>query len=117
LKVAGLLGIGDGFTLITGFLLEIGFFWPTTSGGVGVGVSSTRISGGVFGTMESDIGPLASISCALVAGTRLKGFAGLRRDEAFGGDEAESGGMFALWEGEPWSDWGDVVILPNGVFP
>jgi hypothetical protein len=61
LKEAGLLGVGGGgFTLIAGFFLEIGFRgWPTPSGGVGVGILSTRISGGAFGTVESGIGPLA----------------------------------------------------------
>ena len=58
-----------------------------------------------------------------VAGTRVEGFAELRHDEPFGDDETEAGlraesdGIFGLWEGEPWSDWGDMVIHPNEVFP
>ena len=127
MKEAGLVGVEvgrDGVTLIAGFLLKIGFFWSTPSGGGGVGISSTRISGGALGTIESDIGPLAGISCARIAATWVEGFAGIRLDEAFGGDNgteaglgAGLGGMFALWEGEPQSDWGDVAILPNAVFP
>lgn len=108
---AGLLGAAtrDGFTLISGFLLEIGFGgWPTPSDGVGVGILSTRISGGAFGTVESGIGPLAGISCALVAKTRVEGSAGPRLAERFAGTErgirAGSGGMFALWKGEPWGN-------------
>ena len=110
--------------MIAGFLLEIGFFLSTPSGGVGVGISSTRIPGGAFGTRESDIDPSGRISCVRIAATWVEGFAGIRLDEAFEGDNgteaglgAGLGGMFALWEGEPQSDWGDVAILPNAVFP
>ena len=97
--------------MIAGFLLDIGFKgWTTLSGGVGVGISSTRICGGAFGKIDSGIGPLARIPDALFAGTWVEGFVGLQLGElegfagTKGGLRAESAGIFALREAEPWSD-------------